>query len=500
MAYYLELTCGLVVLAVAFYYYLVWNFDFWRKRGIPGPEPRLFFGTQKDLIFAKVCVANVVEDLYHKYRNAPAVGLYNGRSPVLVLQDPELIKTVLIKDFAHFVDRPHKPHERTEPMSVNLFQLDGARWRLLRPKLSPMFTSGKLKGMFNLMVECSENFIKYLDYLVSRNEVVEVLDATAKYTTDMIGTCAFGINMNAMGKEESEFREKGRMIFEPSPENLIRLKLRLFLPRLYDLLGFVFPDKRLAPFFTKLVRDTMDYRRKNNVHRPDFIHLLMELWDNPERAEIPELTDHLLTAQSYAFFSAGFETSSSAMSWALLELAQNHDIQEKVRQEMKEYMEKYNGEINYTTMKEMQCLDKVLRETLRKYPPAALIIRTATTDYTFETLNFTIPKSTEIWIPMFAIHRDPTIYPDPLKFDPERFNQEAIATRNPMHYLAFGDGPRNCIGKRFAIFETKLGLLKILRRYKVDICEKTQLPYEFDPTAWLLAHKGGIYLKMTKIE
>ncbi|XP_033326503.2 putative cytochrome P450 6a13 [Megalopta genalis] len=500
MASYVELLCGLVVLAVAFYYYLVWNFDFWRKRGIPGPEPHLFFGTHKDLIFAKVCVAHVVEDLYRKYRNAPAVGLYNGRSPVLVLHDPELIRTILIKDFTNFADRPQKPHARTEPLSLNLFQLDSVRWRLLRPKLTPMFTSGKLKGMFGLMVECSENFDKYLDHVVMENEVVEVLEATAKYTTDVIGSCAFGINMNTMGQEDSEFREKGKLIFEGNIENAIRLKLRLFLPGFYDLLGFVFPDKRLAPFFTKIVTETMNYRRQNNVYRPDFIHLLMELWDNPERTDSREMTDQLLIAQAYSFFSAGFETSSSAMSWALLELAQNHEIQEKLHQEIKEYMKKYNGEIDYTTMKEMEYLDKVFRETLRKYPPAALLLRTATTDYTFETLNLSIPKSTEIWIPMFAIQRDPAIYPDPLKFDPERFTKEAIATRHPMYHLSFGDGPRNCIGNRFAIFQTKLGLLRILLRYKVDICEKTKLPCEFDPNAWLLSHKGGIYLKMTKIE
>ncbi|XP_078037572.1 cytochrome P450 6A1-like [Augochlora pura] len=500
MTNYLELLWALVVLAIAFYYYLVCNFDFWKKRGIPGPKPVPLFGTDKDLIFANVSVADVVEDLYQKYKNEPAVGLFNGRSPVLVLHDPDIVKTVLIKDFSMFVSRPHKPHERTEPMSINLFFLDEVRWRPLRPKLTPLFTSGKLKGMFSLMVECAETLDKYLDHVASQNEIVEVREVAAKFTTDVIGSCAFGINMNTMSDEHNEFRARGKLIFDPTIENTIRLKLRLFLPKFYDLVGFVWPDNKLAPFFTKVVMDTINYRKKNNIHRPDFLHLLMELRDHPETMDDIELTDQLMTAQAYSFFAAGFETSSATISWTLLELAQNHAIQDKLRDELNQYMEKCNGKITYENMKELQYLDKVFKETLRKYPAGAILQRTASKEYYFESLKFSIPKSTEVWVPIYAFHKDPVIYPDPDKYDPERFTKEAEATRHPMYYLPFGDGPRNCIGLRFARFETKLGLLTILRRYKVDICEKTKLPAEFDPNTFLLSHKGGIYLKMTKIK
>lgn len=165
-------------------------------------------------------------------------------------------------------------------------------------------------------------------------------------------------------------------------------------------------------------------------------------------------------------------------------------------------------------------------------------MRQAISNYTFESTKVTIPKTQRVWIPAYAIQRDPDIYPEPDVFDPERFSEEVIKTRHPMFYLPFGDGPRNCIGTnrflkyilfhmhlasiqinkyfhvvrctsyissfpfsgaRFAIFQTKLGLIKILRKYKVETCEKT-LPYVNDPKSFLMAPKGGIYLKITKLD
>lgn len=496
---YVELLCGLILLAAIYYYYLVSKYDFWKKCRVVGPIPQLLFGNLKDAILARVFVTNLINEHYKKYKNEPVMGLYCYKSPILILNDPDIIKTVLIRDFSKLPNRQLKPNGRTEPMSINIFHLEFERWKPLRQKLTPIFTSGKLKGMFNLMVECSVNLDKHLDQLVSRNEIVKVLELTANFTMDVIGNCVFGINMNTMNDEDNEFRKQGKMIFEGSIENVLRLRLRMFLPRLYDLLGFVWPDRKIAPFFIKLVAEMMRYRKENNVHRPDFIHLLMELRDHPEKLDELELTDQLLTAQAYMFFAAGHESTATTMSWALLELAQNQDIQDKLREELRQYMKKYNGNITYETMEELEYLNKVFKEVLRKFPTAPLITRIATSDYTFETLNFTIPKLTDVWIPTFSIHRDPDIYPDPMKFDPERFTEEAIAARHPMHYLPFGSGPRNCIGMRFATFTWKVGILKILLRYKVETCEQTDVSSEFDPTSFILSPKGEINLKMTKI-
>lgn len=86
-------------------------------------------------------------------------------------------------------------------------------------------------------------------------------------------------------------------------------------------------------------------------------------------------------------------------------------------------------------------------ETLRKYPPLAFIPRESVESYTFKNTKVSIPKRTKVWIPVYAFHHNPNIYPEPEKYNPERFDEQTKKMRHPMHYLPFGDGPRNCIGK-----------------------------------------------------
>ncbi|NP_001035324.1 cytochrome P450 6AS5 [Apis mellifera] len=499
MASSFEILCGIAVLFLALYYYLTSTFDFWKSRGVVGPKPVPFFGTTKDLILVKKSTAHFVKDIYEKYKNEPMVGLYATRSPFLLLNDPELIKDILIRDFSKFANRGLGVFERTEPLSPHLLNLEVERWRPLRSRLSPIFTSGKLKEMFYLIIECSLNLETYLDKLIEKNEPIECRELTARFTTDVIGSCAFGIDMSSMTNENSEFRRMGREVFAVNFMNVMRMKLKQFMPRLYDLLGYVMPDRTFAPFFTRVVTDTIKYRNDNNIVRPDFINMLMELQKNPQKLENIKLTDSLIAAQAFVFFLAGFETSSTTMSNALYELALNQDVQKKLREEINTFCPKNNKELKYDDIKEMEYLDKVFKETLRMYPPASILMRKAISDYTFNDTKITIPKEMKIWIPAFAIHRDSAIYPNPDSFDPERFDQDAMASRHPMHYLPFGDGPRNCIGARFAVYQTKVGLITILRNHKVEVCEKTIIPYEFDPGAFLLSPKDGIYLKITKI-
>ncbi|XP_076285005.1 putative cytochrome P450 6a14 [Lasioglossum baleicum] len=500
MESYLELFCGVVALLIALYYYRISHYDFWRKRGVVGPKPHPIFGNLFDLSFARINAADAIVDIYKKYKHEPVVGLFQGTSPILVINDPDLIKNVLIRDFSYFQERPYTAHNRTEPLSQQLFRLETQRWRPIRPKITPIFTAGKLREIFALIVECSKNLEEYLNNVVGKGEPVKVSELSAQYTTDVVGTCAFGINMNSLGEKESEFRRMGRSMFEPTIENVLRLKTSLLCPKLYDLLGYVVPEKRLTRFFTKIVKSAIKYRREHGIYRPDFINMLMELENHPEQIEGVELTDTLLVALAAGFFAAGFETSSSNITWTLYELAQNHEIQDKVHEEIKAYHIKYGDTFTVDSLKELKYLDKVFKETLRKYPAGALLQRRTESPYTFDTLKFTIPKRVDVWIPFFAIHRDPEIYPDPEKFDPERFSEEQVATRNPMHYLPFGHGPRSCVASRFGELQVKIGLIKILRNHKVDVCEKTMIPCEYEKGTSLLSPKGGIYLNVTKTE
>lgn len=498
MAEYFEILCGVAAVLFALYYYSTYNHNFWKKQGVVGPKPIPFFGNTLDIMFAVRSVPEYSQELYEEYKNEGMVGLYARNTPVLLLRDPELIKDVLIRDFSKFEERGFNVNERAEPLSTNLLNLEAKRWRPLRTKLSPLFTSGKLKEMFGLILECSQHFDQYLEKVVARGEAFDTRELTSKFTTDVIGSCAFGIDMNTLGEEDNEFSKMGKHIFAPHLLNVFRLKCSIFLPKLYGVVGPFLPD-RITPFFMKMVTESITYRKANNIYRPDFINMLMEVKNHPMQVGDIEWTDVVLTAQAFIFFAAGFETSSTTMSNALYELAQNHDIQERLRDEIREHDEVNNGDLKYEQIKQMEYLDKVFKETLRKYPPGALIPRKATSDYTFDRSKVTLLKDMRVWIPVFAIHRDPDIYPNPEVFDPERFNEDAVQARHPMNYLPFGDGPRNCIGARFAVYQTKIGLITILRKYKVDICEKTVIPYKLSPGAFILSPKEEMYLTLTKL-
>ncbi|XP_017879816.1 probable cytochrome P450 6a14 [Ceratina calcarata] len=494
-------TLGFVA-AVLFlvYRYFVSKLAFWQKRGVSGPNPSLLWGNFKDVFLGKISFSKVLEDAYYNYRDESMVGLYAGHKPILVLRNPDLIKDVLIKDFPKFVDRSFKPTPEMEPLSMHLFRLEAERWKPLRSRLSPVFTSGKLKEMFHLLLECADLFEKYLDDVVAKGELVECRDVSAKFTTDVIGSCAFGIEVNALKAEDSEFRKMGKKIFESSFKGTIRNRVRDY-PFLHKFLGPFLIDHELINFFMNITKETIDYRIKHNVRRHDFIDVLVDLKQNPGKLNLKEVDDVFLTAQSFVFFAAGFETSSITIANTLYELALNQTIQDKVRAEIKEVLEKTNGKITYDCIREMKYLDACFQETLRKYPVLLWLSRTSMSDYTFSDTKVTIPKDVQVFLPVFAIQRDPEIFPNPETYDPERFTGDNATGRHPMYYLPFGDGPRNCIGARFAKNQSKVAIIKILSKFKVEPCEKTCMTYELDKRAlFLLQPTHGIYVKMTALK
>ncbi|XP_043516515.1 probable cytochrome P450 6a14 isoform X1 [Frieseomelitta varia] len=493
-----QLLLAVVAVCLAIYYYYQSKYEFWRARGVPGPKPRIYIGNFIDVLTKKRAICTIVKDLYDEFKKEPIFGIYEGTTPVLVINDLDAIKDVLIRDFSVFVDRGFHVFTEADPLSQHLFLLEPKRWRPLRVKLSPIFTSGKLKEMFPLVVECAGNLEKYLDKVTKDGTPVECRDLAAKFTIDVIGSCVFGISAHALEDENSEFRKMGKRISTSSTKQRVREAIMQFMPSVYEVIGHFLQMKDIDAFFINLVRDTMRYRKENNVIRPDFIHMLMELKEHPEKVDSIELTDILLTAQAFVFFVAGFETSSSTMAHTLYELAQNHEIQDKLRQEIRDVYSKNGGNLTYTDVKGMSYLDKVFKETLRKYPILSMLNRRAIVNYTFRDMKITIPKGTKIWIPVYGIQHDPNIYPDPEKFDPERFNDDAAAARHPMSFLPFGDGPRNCIGARFAHYQSKVGLATILRNYKVDVCEKTTIPYEVNKFSFLMQPNGGVNLKLTR--
>ncbi|XP_078037574.1 putative cytochrome P450 6a14 [Augochlora pura] len=495
----IEIFCGIVAVLLLLYYYSTSTYNFWRKRGVHGPEPIPLLGNVAPVMFSQMSMSLFLREMYEKYKSFPVIGLFARRAPILVLNDPEIIKAVLIKDFGKFSNRGININEVVEPLSQHLFALEPERWRPLRARLTPVFTSGKLKEMFFMIIDCAKNFEERLDAVALKGEPVDCRDLTARFTIDVIGSCAFGINMSCKSEMEAEFRRVGKEFLSVSLLRVLRARMRDIAPQLYTLLAPILPYPYGTEYFMSNVLNMIEYRKKNNIVRNDFINALMDIQEHPEKLGGIKLTDSLLAAQALFFFVAGFHSSAATISNVLLEMAMNQDIQDKLREEIKEHHELNNGEWHFENINAMPILDAVFKETLRKYPVLAFLSRKSIDDYTFEDLKFTIPKDTSVFISAYGIQHDPDIYPNPEVFDISRFMGDAASKRHPMHYLPFGDGPRNCIGARFAIFQTKIGIIKAIRNYKVDTCETTVYPCKFNPSTFLLVPTHPITLKFTKI-
>jgi cytochrome P450 family 6 len=167
--------------------------------------------------------------------------------------------------------------EELEPLTGHLFVLPGKRWRNLRVKLSPTFTSGKMKIMFQTLVDCGIELGSILEKCASDEEVIEMKDILARYSTDVIASCAFGIQCNCLRNPDAEFRDWGRKLFVPSVKNSILTVVTLTAPRLLSMLKVSTLDPSISKYFRNMVEETVNYREKNNITRNDFMQLLIQI-------------------------------------------------------------------------------------------------------------------------------------------------------------------------------------------------------------------------------
>ena len=127
------------------------------------------------------------------------------------------------------------------------------------------------------------------------------------------------------------------------------------------------------------------------------------------------------------------------------------------------------------------------------------MLRKVKKDYLIPNTKYVIEKDTLVIIPVHAIHRDPEIYPNPDTFDPERFTTENIAARHPFAWLPFGEGPRNCIGLRFGMMQTRIGLATILNNFSVSPTSNTPIPMVFKTNSNVLSPEGGMHLRIESV-
>ncbi len=514
---------------------IVWYI--WRKRlmtklkrnGIPGPEPHLIFGNIKE--YQTKGYAKCHEEWINKY--GTIVGYYLGGKPYVLIADHELLKLIQIKDFQHFtkrtltIDGGLNPNPR---LQHSLITYDGNQWKQMRSTLTPTFSGFKLKQMTPIINSAIDKFISRVKENSEQNKEFDIYELLQGLTLDTISKTAFGVETGAQEDSENPILKAARGTFDIKVGQFLILlwlffpelrfvinPLRILVEKIKDLMGV--SDHG---YLLKVSDQVVSERRKNMSNgRKDLLQLMLEAkmgevlsndklaissdMSNDSIVESREqttkrtnMTNDEVASNAVLFFDAGYETTSTALSYIMHILINHQEIQEKIRQEVKELIED-EGKLDYNTVTKLKFMEQVVYETMRIYPPVTTFIsRSPNIDYHYK--DIVIPRGADCRVPLYHMHRDPELWYEPEKFDPQRFSDENKHLINPVVWQPFGVGPRNCIGMRFAMLEIKLALSQLLIKYKLVPSEKTELgDITRDFKVITMTPKYGVFTKAISI-
>ncbi|KAG8040148.1 hypothetical protein G9C98_000718 [Cotesia typhae] len=486
-------TILLTVLAVLLTYFIVRQMTYWSLRKVPHLRPIPLMGNMTSFFTRSQSPAEFSRKIYLKHSEIPYVGLMRFNTPVLLINSPELIKEIFIKNFDNNPDHLSFITEEFDPiLGKNVFSLRGDRWRQVRAALTPSFTATKIKFLFTLMAEVSRNVIKHLEDHPQECELLDAKDLFTRYANDVIATSAFGLSVDSLKDRTNEFYLRGKDATNlTGASRFFKFMMGMMFPRMMRLLGQSYLSKDTNRFFVELIREEVKRRDLEKIVRPDMIHLLMQA-----RGDKIETND--IVAQAFIFFLAGFDTTSTLMSFVVHQLAFHQDVQEKLHQEV-EFLE----EVEHEDLGKLKFLEMVILETLRFFPPVVILDRVCSKRFKLppppgRSYQVEVEEGTVLWAPAFAMQRDSQYFSDPETFDPERFSDHNKGNVNPCAYMPFGIGPRKCIGERFAIMEIKLMLAKLVKKFRILPSEKSTKEIIFDKKSLNLVPKGGIWVKLQR--
>lgn len=263
-----------------------------------------------------------------------------------------------IKDADCFLNRGHYTNRKLEPVSVNLVTAAGDEWRSMRRRITPQFSSGKIKAMFPIFLEVSDNLNGLLYEKCQEDPAWDTRNLLQRFTSDVIGRCGFGLDCNALKYPESEFVQFGNTVLS-SVSGMADLlgMIKVEFPRLCRLLGMRRYTEGVGEFYTSVVKQTIAHREENNVAMDDIMDALIKLMksEGSNRMSLDEVV-----AQCMIFFVVGFVTTANSLTYIFYTLATHQDMQERVRKEVVSVLEKHANQVTYEAIAEMPLVEKFI--------------------------------------------------------------------------------------------------------------------------------------------
>jgi len=463
------------------------DFRLFIRCNVNGPKPHFILGNLKDLDNNGQGTKAGFLDLERKF--GKTFGIFFGSIPNIITSDPTLLKQVFIKDFHHFADRKIGIIPLSFPANRALSAVHYERWKPIRSIISPFFSAAKLKKMMPSIGVSVAAFLQIIsDKLTSANRPEIELDVVPLYqrlALDVLNLSAFGLDTNSQREGHYLLDTALQLVEGANRDRSLRLFLCLICQDLIPLakaIGHIFNldgPTNLARACQKLIRNRKADFRSNRVQSKydDVIKLMLQHEiENPKdmRDDVKALTEDEIAMQAMQLIVGGFETTSRTLSYISFFLANNPQVQSRLYSRICEVLppDDDSASPSYEDLMEMEYLDMIVNETLRLCPPVPFGVtnRIASRDCSMPNIlgeEILIKKGVLIAANIWALHYDPDVWPDPETFDPERFTKEASSARDPVYFMPFGLGQRNCIGRRFATIEIKMALTQILRHFEM---------------------------------
>ncbi|GAB1869652.1 Cytochrome P450 4C1 [Camponotus japonicus] len=442
-------------------------------------------------------------------QNKNKSGLYTiwiGLHPIVCVMKPEFIKSVL-QSKTH-VEKAEIYNFLKPWLGNGLLTAPVELWHRYRKIIWPTFYFNMLEQFTVIMSEKTETVIKCIEKEIAENstKVIDILPFMQQITLNIICETTMGVNLDE--EDVTSYRLAIDRFFNLYSERVTRSWLWLY-DWIYDLLPqgreFKTAINNMQSCSDKIIQrrkvarmqniKIQNQQNNNNFHLPDKPEsktLLDRLLDINEKDNV-SLPDEDLRANITSLLFAGHDTTAISIGWTLFCIGNDLKCQEKIHEELKEVFKDSQRPASIKELSQLKYLERVIKESHRLYPSAPLVIRKISEDIKMD--NYIIPKDTSVAVRILLVHRNPEIWSNPLKFDPDRFLPENLKQIHPYAYIPFSAGPRNCMGQKFAMFEEKIILAAILRKWRVKSIE-THEEMTIDMSLILKPRQGSMYLHL----